>query len=56
MTKISNAESDILSIRRTISSTDEKLDKEQTELLEVSSELERLEGRKLLLAEKKTKC
>lgn len=53
LTKISNAESDILSIRRTISSTDEKLDKEQTELLEVSSELERLEGRKLLLAEKK---
>lgn len=35
-----------------MSDIDEKLDTEQSELVESSSELERLEGRKLLLAEK----
>ncbi|QEY20202.1 chromosome segregation protein SMC [Psychrobacillus sp. AK 1817] len=53
LTQVSEAEADILTVRRIIGTTDEKLDKDQGELLEVSSELERLEGRKLLLAEKK---
>ena len=35
-----------------MSDVDENLDAAQSELVEASSELERLEGRKLLLAEK----
>ncbi|MEK4485148.1 chromosome segregation protein SMC [Psychrobacillus sp. FSL H8-0484] len=51
--QINESETSIQTDRKVISATDEKLDAEQTGLVEASSELERLEGRKLLLAEKK---
>ncbi|WP_391121171.1 chromosome segregation protein SMC [Psychrobacillus sp. L3] len=51
--QINDIEANILSDRKVMSSIDEKLDAGQSELVEASSELERLEGRKLLLAEKK---
>ncbi|WP_313891294.1 chromosome segregation protein SMC [Psychrobacillus sp.] len=51
--QINELEASIQKDRKEMSEIDEKLDAEQSELVEVSSELERLEGRKLLLAEKK---
>ncbi len=51
--EINKIESAIQENRKTVTTIDEKLDSEQSLLVEASSELERLEGRKLLLAEKK---
>ncbi|QUG41060.1 chromosome segregation protein SMC [Psychrobacillus sp. INOP01] len=50
--QIDELEKNIQQHRKVMSDIDEKLDTEQSELVESSSELERLEGRKLLLAEK----
>ncbi|MFJ7824983.1 chromosome segregation protein SMC [Psychrobacillus sp. NPDC096623] len=50
--QIDELERNIQQHRKVMSGIDEKLDTEQSELVESSSELERLEGRKLLLAEK----
>lgn len=50
--QIDELEKNIQQDRKVMTSIDEKLDTEQSELVESSSELERLEGRKLLLAEK----
>ena len=51
--QINELEKNIQQDRKIMSEIDEKVDSEQNELVESSSELERLEGRKLLLAEKK---
>lgn len=51
--QINEIENAIQKDRKSMSEIDGKLDSEQSELVEASSELERLEGRKLLLAEKK---
>lgn len=51
--QIDDVEATIQADRRKMSDIDESLDTNQSELVEASSELERLEGRKLLLAEKK---
>lgn len=51
--QINKIENAIQNDRKSMSEIDGKLDSEQSELVEASSELERLEGRKLLLAEKK---
>lgn len=53
LVQIDELEKNIQQHRKLMSDIDEKLDIEQSELVESSSELERLEGRKLLLAEKK---
>lgn len=50
--QINTMETSIQKDRKTMSQIDDKLDSEQSALVETSSELERLEGRKLLLAEK----
>lgn len=50
--QIDELEKNIQQHRKAMSEIDDKLDSEQSELVESSSELERLEGRKLLLAEK----
>ncbi|MEK5206541.1 chromosome segregation protein SMC [Psychrobacillus sp. FSL H8-0510] len=50
--QIDELEKNIQQDRKVMTAIDEKLDTEQSELVESSSELERLEGRKLLLAEK----
>lgn len=52
LVQIDELERNIQQDRKVMSDIDEKLDTEQSELVESSSELERLEGRKLLLAEK----
>ena len=53
LSQIDMFEKKIQTARKTMSGIDEKIDMDQSELVEASSELERLEGRKLLLAEKK---
>jgi chromosome segregation protein len=50
---LKDIEVSIQNSRKEMSDVDEDLDVSQTSLLEATSELERLEGRKLLLAEKK---
>lgn len=50
---LKDIEVSIQNSRKEMSDVDENLDVSQTSLLEATSELERLEGRKLLLAEKK---
>ena len=53
---LKDIEVSIQTSRKAMSDVDENLDVSQTSLLEATSELERLEGRKLLLADEKAKC